>query len=64
MITSPDLSALSSDELIRRLYKKDQVIALLTLLCIFGAITGFSLGFASGFVFSKGVDYAIAKNRN
>ncbi len=38
---------------------KDQVIALLTLLCIFGSITCFSLGFASGFVFQKGVNHAL-----
>ncbi len=61
MMTSPDLSTLHPDDLIRRLHKKDQVITLLVLLVIFTAITGLSVGFASGFMF-KGVSHAIAQS--
>jgi len=64
MITSSNLSSLPSEELIKRLHKREQLIAIGLVFCVSLGITAFSVGFASGFVFSKGVDYAIAKNRN
>jgi hypothetical protein len=48
-VTSPDLSTLSSVDLIERLRKKDQIIALLVLSIIFSLITGVSVGFAIGY---------------
>lgn len=49
MKTSPDLSTLSSVELVRRLYKKDQIIVYMALFAICCAIGGLSLGFAIGY---------------
>ncbi len=61
MMTSPDLTSLSSDDLIKRIHKKDQIITLLALLGICGFITAFSIGFATGFVTKSG-SYALTKN--
>lgn len=49
MKTSPDLSTLPTDDLIKRLQKKDQIITLLALLAICGSIIGLSVGVAVGF---------------
>jgi NhaP-type Na+/H+ or K+/H+ antiporter len=49
MKTSPDLSILAPDDLIKRLRQKDKIIALLVLSIIFSLITGLSVGFAIGF---------------
>lgn len=61
MMTSPDLTSLPSDDLIRRIHKKDQIIAMLALLIICCGITAFSVGFATGFV-TKSASHVVTKD--
>jgi predicted MFS family arabinose efflux permease len=61
MMTSPDLKSLPSDDLVKRIHKKDQIITMLVLLVICSLITAFSVGFATGFV-TKSVSYVVTKN--
>jgi predicted MFS family arabinose efflux permease len=61
MMTSPDLTSLPSDDLVKRIHKKDQIITMLVLLVICSLITAFSVGFATGFV-TKSASHVVTKN--
>ena len=61
MMTSPDLTLLPSDDLVKRIHKKDRIITMLVLLVICSLITAFSVGFATGFV-TKSASHVVTKN--